>query len=470
MTDTPDAGAPSLRRVLLGWLLVPLLALVPLAAAVLYLLAVRPALDALDRALTDTAVALEHILVERDGRVLPLSEQTEHALRADLVDQNFYVVIDADGGLIGGDRGLLHIVPALRRGQWSFFDESIGEVAVRVAAFGAACGLNGTRVCPILVAESLGKRHAAERAVLVAAIVTALALALVLASLAMFAVRRGLQPLRVAAGVIDSLTLDRLQPIDLRAAPQEVASFVRALNQLFGRLRVTADAQRAFVADAAHQLRTPLATIRFDAAQALVIDDAVERGAILKRLNGAAERGSRLVQQLLTLAHSDDVALARSVALQPVDLRAMAGAAADEWLAPSLAAGQDLGFDLAAAEVRGHPTLLRELLNNLVHNAIEHAGRGARITVRSGAADGVAFIEVEDDGPGIPPGERESVWERFRRGSQPGGTGSGLGLAIVRDIARLHGADAALRGGPHGRGLRVRVSFGSEPQPARVAA
>ncbi len=458
----PAAAVPSLRRLLLGWLLLPLLALVPLAAAVLYLLALRPALDALDRALTDSAVALSQILVERDGRsTLPLTEQTAQALRADAVDQNFFAVATPDGRLLGGDAALLPLAPPLAAGQWRFFDDHLQGRAVRVAAFGAACGAGSPRVCPIVVAESLGKRRAAERAVLLAAVLTAAGLALVLALLAALAVRRGLRPLREAAREIEHRSLDRLDPIDAQAAPAEAASFVRALNGLFARLRAAAEAQRAFVGDAAHQLRTPLATIRSDAAQALAAADAAEHQAILLRLQAAAERGSRLVQQLLTLARSDGAALLQTQ--QPVDLRALAREAAERWLPASLRAGQDLGFDLADASLRGDPLLLRELLDNLVDNALQHAGRGARITVRSGVLDGQAFVEVEDDGPGLPEAERSAVWQRFHRGSAALGPGSGLGLAIVHDIARLHGAQALLLPAAAGRGLLARVCFPQRP-------
>jgi two-component system sensor histidine kinase TctE len=452
---------PSLRRLLLGWLLLPLLVLVPLAAAVLYLLALRPALDALDRALTDSAVALSHIVIERDGQAaLPLNEQTAMALRADAVDQNFFAVAAPDGRLLGGDAALLPLAPPLAAGQWRFFDDRLQGQAVRVAAFGAACGAGSPRVCPIVVAESLGKRRAAEQAVLLAAVLTAAGLALALALLAALAVRRGLRPLREAAREIELRSLDRLDPIDPQAAPAETASFVRALNGLFARLHAAAGAQRAFVGDAAHQLRTPLATIRSDAAQALAATDAGERQTILLRLQAAAERGSRLVQQLLTLARSDGAALAQTQ--QRVDLQALAREAAERWLPASLQAEQDLGFDLAEAPVRGEPLLLHELLENLVHNAQQHAGRGARITVRSGVREGQAFVEVEDDGPGLPEAERSAVWERFHRGSAASGPGSGLGLAIVRDIARLHGAEAMLlpvATGTAGRGLVARVRF-----------
>jgi two-component system sensor histidine kinase TctE len=467
----PDRPRSSLRRTLLAWLILPLLLLVPLSAAVLYRLAVRPALDGLDRALTDTAVALTGILEVHDGvATLPLSEQTMHALHADLVDEVAFAVGDARGDhLLGGDAALLALKPAtMARGQWHFFDATLRGRAMRVAAFGAACGVPGA-VCPILVAESLLKRQEAERSIGIASLAAALLLAASLAVLALLAVRRGLRPLLRAAALMESRSLQRLEPLPLSSVPREVAPFVLALNDLFARLQVAASAQRAFVEDAAHQLRTPLATLRVESSQALARPHPPELRPTLERLQAAAERGAHLAQQLLTLARAEGATLGADALHQRVDLAALASAAADDWLHPSLAAGQDLGFDLQPAAVHGDALLLREMLGNLVHNAILHAGPGAHVTVRTRSADGQAVLEVEDDGQGIPAAELDAVWQRFHRGSGATGLGSGLGLAIVRDIARLHHGEARLQPGPGGRGIVARVSLPADEAVTKLS-
>jgi len=261
---------PSLRRALLVWLLLPLVVLIPLTAALIYGLALSPALDALDRALTDTAVALAQIVEVHDGRVtLPLSEQTARALRADLVDETVFAVGDGGGRLLGGNASLLRLAPSVQAGQWRFFEATLDGKPVRAAAHGLRCGEPPSQVCAIVVAETLGKRAAAERAALLAALVGAIALALPLEVLAMLAVNRAMRPLGRAAADVESLTPQRLASIDARGVPREVVSFVHALNRLLARLRSAAAAQRAFVSDAAHQLRTPLAVMRVETAQAL---------------------------------------------------------------------------------------------------------------------------------------------------------------------------------------------------------
>jgi two-component system sensor histidine kinase TctE len=468
----PALPASSLRRTLLRWLILPLVALVPLSAAVVYALAVRPALDGLDRALTDTAVALTGILETHGGQpTLPLSAQTLRALRADLVDEVAFVVGDAQGRPLGGDTALLAAAPVLQAGQWRFFNATLRGRHLRAAAFGARCG-EPAQVCTILVAESLGKREAAERAVAWAALAAAVLLALSLGLLSVMAVQRGLRPLQRASVEIGSRSLQRLDPIEAHTVPREVAPFVLALNDLFARLRLAASAQRAFVEDAAHQLRTPLSTLRVESAQALAQACPPELQPTLLRLHAAAERGAHLVQQLLTLARADGAALGAGTPLARIDLAALAAQSADDWLRPALAAGQDLGFDLEPAFVDGDALLLRELLGNLVHNAIEHAGAGSRITVRTRGEPERSLLEVVDDGRGLPADELPQVWDRFRRGAGAGGLGTGLGLAIVRDIARLHGGDAVLRAGAEGRGLAAAVALprSMHPGPAEPVA
>jgi two-component system sensor histidine kinase TctE len=463
----PSNRQPSLRRVLLLWLLTPLLVLIPLAAALIYALALRPALDGLDRALTDTAVALAQIVqVDPGGRTtLPISEQTEHALQADLVDETFFAVGDGRGGLLGGNDALLALAPSLQPGGWRFFDSTLSGKSVRVAAHAIGCGFARSQVCAILVAETLEKRRAAERAMLLAALLGATALALPMALLSMIAVSRGMHPLNLTARDVGLRSSERLEPIDTRSVPREVVPFVHALNDLFGRLREASAAQRAFIANAAHQLRTPLAVLRVEAAQALAVSDAELLRPILERLHSAVERAARLAQQLLTLARAEATTFNPMEPVQALDLSHLAAESADRWLHPSLEAGQDLGFDLVPAWVVGNSLLLEELLGNLVHNAIEHAGPGSRITIRTDTQDGRSRLCVDDDGCGIDVAELPSMWSRFSRGRRSRGTGSGLGLAIVKDIARLHDADATLTTGEGGRGLRACVSFPrTEPQ------
>ena len=449
----------SLRRTLLTWLMVPLVVLVPLTTVLIYGMAVRPALDGLDRALTDTAVALTGILADQNGLpLLPISAQTARALQADLVDQVAFAVGDAAGALLGGDALLLHLRPSVRSGQWKFFDAPLRGHDMRVAAYGAACGVP-ERVCVVMVAESLGKRHDAEHSVAIAALAAALLLSTSMVLLALLAAKHGLRPLETASAQIALRTSERLDPIDPRTVPREAASFVIALNALFDRVRHAGSAQRAFVENASHQLRTPLATLLSESSQALAAPHPAELRPTLERLHAAAHRGAHLAQQLLTLARLENAALDLAAPRADVDLAALAAERANDWLGPSLSANQDLGFELHRAPVRGNALLLQELMGNLVDNATRHAGSGATVTLRTRVIDARALIEVEDNGKGLTEGESENIWERFQRGKEATGPGTGLGLTIVRDIARVHGGDAGARTGPEGRGVIVTVTL-----------
>jgi two-component system sensor histidine kinase TctE len=241
------------------------------------------------------------------------------------------------------------------------------------------------------------------------------------------------------------------------------------MNRLLERVREGSLAQQAFLADAAHQLRTPLAALKTEAELALAAPHPDELHDSLLRLNAGAERAARLSSQLLALARADSAASA-AMPSEALDWKDLAGDGAQDWVPRALAAGIDLGFELQSAPVQGRRFLLRELLANLLHNALAYAGRGAQVTVRSYSLAGQAVLEVEDNGPGIAPEERESVFQRFARGAAalPDAAGaavegSGLGLAIVRDIAHSHGGQVGIHTPAGGRGVLLRVTLPCAP-------
>jgi len=213
--------------------------------------------------------------------------------------------------------------------------------------------------------------------------------------------------------------------------------------------------QQRFLADAAHQLRTPLAGLQTHTELALAQPMPDECRAQLEQVHRATIRTGRLANQLLALARAEPGARSANAGL---DLKNIAGGEADAWVRQAVSRDIDLGFELESARIDGDAFLLREALSNLVHNALEYSPRGGRVTVRTGRRNGHAFLEVEDDGPGIPPAERSRVVERFYRVPGTPGTGSGLGLAIVREIAAGHGADLAILDSPAG-GCRVGITF-----------
>jgi len=459
MTPDPEPTSPaspgSVKRTLFAWLLLPLALIVPAGAALQYWFSARPAIAAFDHALGDTALALANLVRIVDNRVVfQMTEETERSLRTDQTDVIYYALVDPTGKLLAGDRQLLDVGTIQAPGELSYVDASIDQHPVRVAVRGVACGTAG--VCRVLVAETMLKREHMLGGAAKGAAATMLLLVVTLAVAIALGVTQSLRPLGSVSTEIAQRSLEDLRPLEVRS-PSEIAPLITALDRLFERLRHASEAQQAFIADAAHQLRTPLTALKTEIELALLEPHAPDVDAILRRLHAQATRGARLAGQLLAMARSDPGV--QTAEPERLELKEVASAAAEEWVPQAVAAGIDLGFSLAPASVRGRRFLLREMLGNLLHNALEYAGRGSEVTVRSYTDRGTPVLEVEDNGPGISPDERGRVFERFYRGQPAGGSGSGLGLAIVREIADGHGAQVDLLDAPNGSGLLVRVRF-----------
>ncbi len=272
------------------------------------------------------------------------------------------------------------------------------------------------------------------------------------------AVGAGLAPLAAVAREVARRAPDNLAPLEAGNAPREIAPLVSALNALFERLRTSLEQERRFTADAAHELRTPLAAVKTQAQVALGAAHAAERSSALANVVAGADRAARLVEQLLVLARLDP-----QTALPPgqtVDLRALARQGVAE-IAPAAAAkGVEVGLaDGGAVSVGGDAVLLAVLLRNLLDNAVRYTPAGGEVEVSLRRTDGGVVLAVVDTGPGIPAAERGRVFDRFHRLLGSGEEGSGLGLSIVRRIADLHRARVVLDAGPGGRGLRVEAIF-----------
>jgi two-component system OmpR family sensor kinase len=340
-------------------------------------------------------------------------------------------------------------------GRWRVYATDIGGQVIQVGQ-------------PLRVRGDLAVQ-AASRTLIPLAVVLPL-----LAGLVWWIVGRGLRPLDRLARAAAARTAAALEPFAEQSVPVEALPLVRSLNDLLDRLRTALAAQRAFVADAAHELRTPLAALKLQLQLAERAQDGPERAAALAELAGGLERSAHLVQQLLTLARQDPGA-APAAASGAVALPALVRqAVADHAL---LAEAREIDLGAAGTEegavgavVTGDAAGLRTLLANLVDNAIRYTPAGGRVDVSAGSDGGVPFLEVADTGPGIPAPERGRVFDRFYRAPGGGEVGSGLGLAIVKAIAERHGAEVLLADTPGG-GLTVRVRFegAAAPRPRSAA-
>lgn len=277
------------------------------------------------------------------------------------------------------------------------------------------------------------------------------------ATLLWLAVSRGLRPLASLTREVALREPDNLAPLPVGAAPSEVLPLIDRLNRLFERIAASIQNERRFTADAAHELRTPVAAIKAQAQVARGAQDAAERSHALDSVILGCDRAAHLIEQLLTLARLD--ALQKS-ALESCELQILAVEVIAEMTPPARQKGVHLELaEGEAASVQALPGLLRILLRNLIDNAVRYSPAGTRVQVRVDRADGRPRIAISDNGPGIPAEEREKVLERFYRPLGTGEQGSGLGLSIVQRIAAIHGATLQLASGETGRGLRVTIVF-----------
>lgn len=290
----------------------------------------------------------------------------------------------------------------------------------------------------------------------------------VVAALLVVGLRRGMRPLHAAARDIAARSARSLEPIGTEHTPQEITPLVSSINALLARLATAFTAQRQFLADAAHELRTPVTALRLQAQLLRRETDPAARAGRLDDLDAGIERSQHLVEQLLQVARAEPDG--ETLRDEAVDLGALARSVVGRFSALAEHRGIDLGADgPAGVVVRGDPEQLTVLLNNLVENALRYTPRGGVVDVAALCEHGACQLRVVDDGPGIDAAERERVFERFHRG--PTGRtrdsgGSGLGLAIVRAIAERHHASVQLLDAPGGHGLDVRVRFAAAP-PAR---
>lgn len=449
-----------LRSQLLRWLLVPTLALWAVAVVFGYLRSLEQAHEAYDRTLLGAAMVLaERIAADGDELVADVPHAALEMLRTDAHDRVYYRVADWPG--TRHVTGYPELAPPQEPpgDEPVVYDAEVRGEPVRVAALrSSAVTPQGPRPLLVLVAETMEARRQLTRRLAVDSAVVQLLLIVAAAALITLGVRLGLAPLRRLRDEVRDRSPNDLTPIDTRGVPREVAPLIEAINLHTQRQRELGEVQARFVANASHQLKTPLTVLRAQIDHALRQRSQEETQAVLRQISDATASTQRLVTQLLSLARSE---ASRDDPRQRTDLAATARDVCMDLVILARQQGVDLGYDgeEGPVNVTSDPVLLREAVANLVHNAIAYTPRGGAVTVRVESEGVVARIDVDDTGPGIPAPERAQVLERFYRRPGSGGSGSGLGLSIVLDICQRHGAWLHLLDGPGGRGLRARMEW-----------
>jgi two-component system sensor histidine kinase TctE len=466
------AGAPlgSLRNQLLRWLLAPLILLVAINSVSLY----RDALDAADTAYDRSLLASTRALAERvsvkDGKVVAdVPYVALDSFETDTLGRIYYKVTGLAGETVSGFDDLpsvpanvprSELYPALVR----FYHADYNGEPVRIAALLQPVYDDSMRgIALIQVGETLEARRALSRRILTGTLLRQAVLVLAVATLVWFAVRLVLRPLMRLKSEVETRPLSDLSNVDQALVHKEVRPLVAAMNGTMARMQNLIASQRRFIADASHQLRTPLTVLKTQAELALRENDHAAMRAIVRSIAGTTDSAVHLANRLLTLARIEHGSEAAE-AFEPVSLPGIARLVGLELALPAVE--KDIDLALEASDdlplVPGQPLMLHELVSNLVDNALRYTPRGGSVLLRVRPGGDQVLLEVHDSGPGVPVAEHEKVFTPFYRVGatlEANPSGTGLGLTIVREIAALHKAELVLERSEQLGGLEVSVIF-----------
>lgn len=453
------------RRKLLVWLLSPLVLLLVVDGLASYYVAEHFSSVAYDRTLAERARSLLLRVREVDGQMqLAVSQSAEQVLLEDPEDRLFFRVLRETDRLAPDETFIpLPTGLTLQSNQPAFFDAVVAAEPVRVVVlqgpYESKANSAGHKEVRILLAETLNKRRVLFQESLAGVVMPQLLIVILVGSLVWLGVVRGLAPLRMLERSIASRSHLDLSPVLVDGVPGRVRPLVDEINALMARLSEVLEFQNRFIADAAHQLRTPVAGLKAQIEIVLRESDPERIKYSMNQIYLGMTRLSRLVTQLLSLARNEPNAI-RNLQLELLDLNRLVFEATMEWVPEALRKGIDLGFDGDDKPIliNGDAVRLKELINNLFDNAIRYTPDNGRVTARVLQDPHPAFA-LSDDGPAIPIEERQRVFERFHRLLGSNTEGSGLGLAIVNEIAKIHGAHVNLMEDRDGVGNTFVVDF-----------
>jgi len=452
---------PMLRKQLLAWLLLPLMLVFAVDTFLTYWIALKFAARAYDRAILETAREISlHLKPVDQGVELDLHDDAREILLSDPYDKLFFEVTSASGQPLSGVR----IAPpgdGAGGEREYFYDGEVRGAPVRIVQLAFEGGASSRAAGIVRVAETMTKRNQLAREILLSVVLPQALLILVAVTVVWIGVVRGLSPLENLRRKVVARPTRDWSPIASDDVPGEVQPLLQAINELVARLDAALAAENRFISDAAHQLKTPMTVLKTQLELAMREEDPAAGNEALSAAREGAERMSRVVSQLLSLARNEPEA-SRAVTLAPLDLNALAFETASAWVPVALKRRIDLGFEGSDVPVmvNADSARLRELLDNLLDNAVRYSREGSSVTVRV-TGGRAPMLQVDDDGPAIPHEERGRIFERFHRLLGTAQGGSGLGLPIAREIARIHDATIDLADVPGGRGNSFCVTFPS---------
>lgn len=461
---TPDSQR-SLFGEILDWMLAPLLFVWPISIVLTHYFANNVAAFPYDQALREDVAAISRQLKFVNGKpVINLPGAARAVIRSDEIDSVYFHVLTRNGRVLAGDQEFplpdQSRLAGVEPGEIHFRDDELNGRELRVAySYLHDVGMPPGKWVLVEVGETLEKRAQLANKIIASVIIPQFIIIPLAVLLVWFGLTKGLQPLTRLRETIEARQSADLSPISNRRVPEELEPLIGAFNAMLERMKRNVDAQQRFIADAAHQMRTPLAGLKTQAQLALRESNPRQLQNSLRQIATGVDRASRLVNQLLTLARTEAGDQLHQQQ-DPLDLDQLLREVVGDWVMRAVEDRIDLGFETSGpAIIRGNPFLLRELVNNLIDNALRYTPEGGQVTCRVVGHGDFAILEVEDSGVGISEAQSERVFERFCRVDDAATEGSGLGLAIVREIAGQHRASASLSPNPKGRGAIARVIF-----------
>lgn len=464
----------SLRKKILSWLMPLMLLLILVDSSLLNRLAINALEKELDADLhsssQDITSYLKHSRI--DAIDFELLENASRILLNDNVDRILYSISNENGVLLSGNEKLFEKTKMYtytntktkartsNLDAYYFFAEINNEKFRVIHSTFKVMNTFGQHDINIQVAVTLNRRNALANKILIGIVVPQLLLALVSFLIISISVKRGLAPLNELQNAVSKRSEKNLSPINLPDIPEEVSLVANSVNQLMWQLQNLISGQNQFIADAAHQLRTPLAGAQAQLELAELESDPAKLKSILLKVHQSLDRLLHTINQLLVLAKSQPEAVSM-IKMETLDLNVISKEVASEMAPTAIQKKIDLGFEEAAtpAIILGNAERLKELLYNLLDNAIRYTQNAGCVTLSINVTDEDVELIVADNGPGISMADRDKIFDRFHRVIGSGQDGSGLGLAIVKEIANLHNADIVVSEANTTNGLQVTVNF-----------
>ncbi len=453
----------SLRNQLFKWLLLLLLPLIFISAIAGYFLANHFTNQVYDKSLYRTALALAG-QVDTDASQIEvnLPQIAKDLVEFDEDDNVYFRIVGPNGDLVSTHTSLPLPNKYPAADDHFYYRARLNDGDLRVIVYALPLSRHNQQKIYVMVGETQQKRVEMADDIILSMLLPQLLIVLLVSALLFFGIKRGLIPLEKLKTELSSRGNSDLSPVDSNAAPSELKPLLQSFNDLLVKVDSNIAKQQRFIADASHQLRTPLAGLKTQAELALREKNPLKINHALEQINVASGNLSHLVSQLLSLAKAEPSASA-TIDLKPIDLCQLAQNVTADWVGLAIQKDIDLGFSstLKTARINGNEILLRELLNNLIDNAIHYTQSGGKITVGIKQTGLTLDLYIKDNGMGIAAGNQALVFERFYRVLGTQQTGCGLGLTIVQEIAERHAATVKLISEGEGKGSLFTVSFTS---------